>query len=329
MTDASAICSRSQFQNMQLTQTLTFEPMYMERVWGGRRLESLYGKRLPAGARIGESWEIVDREEAQSVVHEGELRGLTLNDLWNGHREAVFGSRFSNAGSRFPLLFKLLDAQDRLSVQVHPPPEVAEELDGEPKTEMWYIAEAETGADLFVGLNSGVTRESFREALEEGRVSDAVHRIPVKSGDSIFIPSGRIHAIGSGNVIVEVQQSSDTTYRVFDWNRLGLNGKPRMLHVEESMKSINFSDIEPGLGGFEGNVIGECEFFRVEKIELEGLQEACQEGDFAIFTVLAGHVRSGGCEYKSGDFFLMPATLNKRALEPVGGPAMLLRTMIP
>ncbi len=312
-----------------LTQTLTFEPIYMERVWGGRRLESLYGKRLPAGARIGESWEIVDREEAQSVVHEGELRGLTLNDLWNNHREAIFGSRFSEMGQRFPLLFKLLDAQDRLSVQVHPTPDVAGELHGESKTEAWFIAEAETGADLFVGLSKGVTRESFREALEEGRVADAIHRIPVRTGDSIFIPSGRIHAIGAGNVIVEVQQSSDTTYRVFDWNRVGLDGRPRTLHVEESMKSIDFSDIEPGLGGFNGNVIAECEFFRVEKIYVESQIDACQAGEFAIFTVVTGRVRCGHCEYKAGDFFMVPATLNERILESVDGSATVLRTMIP
>lgn len=314
---------------MQVTQTIRFEPIFMERVWGGRRLESLYGKRLPAGSRIGESWEIVDREEAQSVVHEGELRGLTLNDLWSHHREAVFGSRFSDAGPRFPLLLKILDAQDRLSVQVHPTPEVADELHGEPKTEVWFIAEAETGADLFVGLNEGVTRESFRKALEEGRVSDAIHRIPVSTGDSMFLPSGRIHAIGAGNVIVEVQQSSDTTYRVFDWNRVGLDGKPRMLHIEESMKSIDFSDIEPRLGGFDGNVIADCESFRVEKFDVEGPTDACQAGDFAIFTVVNGRVRCGQCEYGAGDFFLVPASLNDRTLQPVDGAAKLLRTTIP
>lgn len=314
---------------MELTETLRFEPLFMERVWGGRRLESLYGKRLPPGARIGESWEIVDREEAQSVVHEGTLRGLTFHELWTEHRDSVFGSRFAEAGPRFPLLLKLLDAQDRLSVQVHPPAALAAELNGEPKTEMWFIADADAGADLYVGLSRDATRESFARALEEGHVSDEVHRILVKTGDSVFIPSGRIHAIGAGNVIVEVQQNSDTTYRVFDWNRVGLDGKPRTLHVEESMRSINFDDHEPTLVPPGSETLAECEFFRVEHWQLEKPRMACEAGDFAIFVVLDGEVSCGGCSYRAGDFFLVPATLNNRTIAPVGDLSTALRTTIP
>ncbi|MEO7317588.1 MAG: type I phosphomannose isomerase catalytic subunit, partial [Chthoniobacteraceae bacterium] len=226
---------------MPITEPLIFEPLFMERVWGGRRLETLYGKRLPQGVRIGESWELVDREDAQSVVHSGPLRGATLNELWTGHRSEVFGSGLPET-PRFPLLFKLLDAQDRLSVQVHPPADVAARLGGEAKTEMWYFLHAALDSVLYAGLKRGVTRAAIEEALSAGNVAELIHRLPTRAGDAIFIPSGRIHAIGAGNVIFEVQQNSDTTYRVFDWKRLGLDGRPRPLHVAESLESIDFED---------------------------------------------------------------------------------------
>lgn len=309
---------------------LVFEPLYMERVWGGRRLEAHFGRKLPGNVRIGESWELVDREEAQSVVHRGALRGTTLHELWTDpmHREGVFGKSAPET-PRFPLLFKLLDAQERLSVQVHPPAPIAGELGGEPKTEMWYVVENYGEGDIFAGLNQGVTREEFERSLRDGTVAEKVHRVPVKAGDSIFIPSGRIHAIGAGNVIVEVQQNSDTTYRVFDWNRLGLDGKPRALHIEESMRSIDFDDFEPAVAAPIHELVAECEFFRVEKWQLSAARAACPPGEFAIFTVLSGSVRCAGMKFGPGDFFLVPATLEDRALEPAGEFAELLRTTLP
>ena len=248
---------------MRLTAPIRFEPIFMDRVWGGRRLESHFGKRLPTHGRIGESWELVDRPEAQSVVHNDPLRGKTLHELWTDYHPAVFGPAAPTA-SRFPLLFKLLDARERLSVQVHPPAHAAPALDGEPKTEMWYILDNYGDNDIFAGLRAGVTRESFEEALRAGSVQETVHRIPVDPGDCIFIPSGRIHAIGGGNVIVEVQENSDTTYRVFDWNRVGLDGKTRQLHVDESMQSIDFTDFEPALQIPDGETLVDCLHFRVE-----------------------------------------------------------------
>src|SRR5205823_11147865 len=146
---------------------------------------------------------------------------------------------------RFPLLIKILDAQQKLSLQVHPPPKQAAELGGEPKTEMWYIAEAAPGAELFVGLKRGVTREEFERKIQDGTVAECIHALKVQTGDAMLLPSGRIHAIGAGNVIFEIQQNSDTTYRVFDWNRLGLDGKPRQLHIAEALASIDFNDVEP------------------------------------------------------------------------------------
>ena len=314
---------------MKLTAPLIFEPLYMERVWGGRKLETLFGKKLPGGAVIGESWELVDREEAQSVVHCGPLRGQTLNELWMNLRAEIFGSRYAHAGSRFPLLFKLLDAAEKLSVQVHPPAAVAPELKGEPKTEMWYVAAADSGADMYAGLKTGTTREQFEEALSTGRCASLLHRIPTQAGDCIFIPSGRVHAIGGGNVIVEVQQNSDTTYRVFDWNRTGLDGKPRALHIDESMRSIDFNDFEPALQNPQAEPLVACEHFAIRRWELDAPREAAPAGDFAVITCLSGAVSCAGETYGPGQFFLVPACLEDRMLQPAAPGTALLQTTLP
>ncbi len=310
-----------------MTPPLVFEPLFMERIWGGRRLETLLGKRLQPGVRIGESWEIVDREDAQSVVHEGLLRGLTLHELWTGQRETIFGPGLPDT-PRFPLLFKILDAQDRLSVQVHPPASVAQRLGGEPKTEMWFILDALLDSDLYAGLKRDVTRADFEASLHDGTVAEKIHSFPIKAGDAMFIPSGRIHAIGAGNLIVEVQQNSDTTYRVFDWNRRGADGKPRELHVAESLESIDFADPEPCIAQPDGDVVVECEFFRVEKWTLDQPRISTGKG-FAVFSVIDGSVRCGGREFPRGAFFLLPSSAADREIQPVTPGASVLRTTVP
>src|ERR1700744_5846613 len=164
------------------------------------------------------------------------------------HATEILGGAKPAAAGRFPLLCKILDAREKLSLQVHPPAAKAVELNGEPKTEMWFIADAAPGAELYVGLKRGVTRAEFEEKIADGTVADCFHRVPVKAGDTMFLPSGRVHAIGAGLVIFEIQQNSDTTYRVCDWNRIGLDGKPRELHIAQSLASIDFNDFEPRLG---------------------------------------------------------------------------------
>ncbi|MEP6669381.1 MAG: type I phosphomannose isomerase catalytic subunit [Chthoniobacter sp.] len=306
---------------------LVFEPLFMERVWGGRRLETLLHKHLPPSVRIGEAWELVDREEAQSVVHEGPLRGFTLHELWVERRSEIFGDGLPDT-ERFPLLCKILDAQERLSVQVHPPADVATRLGGEAKTEMWYLLDASLDSDLYAGLKRGVDRASFERALHEGKVAGQIHSFPIKAGDAMFIPSGRVHAIGAGNLIVEVQQNSDTTYRVFDWNRLGLDGKPRALHVTESMASINFDDVEPAIVEPHGEVLVECAEFHVERWVLDEPRVSGGPG-FAIFTVIDGSVECGGRTFERGAFFLLPATATDRELRPLSADARVLRTTVP
>jgi mannose-6-phosphate isomerase len=309
---------------------LIFEPLPMERVWGGRRLESMLGKILPPGSPVGESWEVVDREDAQSVVHEGALRGFTLHELWIGHRAEIFGEVYrEHPAPRFPILVKLLDARERLSIQVHPPARVAAVLNGEPKTEMWYFLDCLPGASIYAGLKRGVTRGDFERAMEAGRVEAVVHRIPVSSGESFFIPSGRVHALGEGCLLLEVQQNSDTTYRVFDWNRTGLDGQPRTLHAHESMNSIDFDDFEPRLEHADHEMLCASEHFVVERWRLETPRLALDLGAFAIFGVVEGAVACGDLVAERGVFFLVPAKCADSVLRPVAGPAVVARITLP
>ena len=195
------------------------------------------------------------------------------------HGPEILGGAAAADDGRFPLLCKILDARERLSLQVHPPAH-ARHL-GDPKTEMWYIAAAEPGAELFVGLKAGVTRKAFEEAVADGTVAGCFHRIPSTAGDAMFLPSGRVHAIGAGLVIFEIQQNSDTTFRVHDWNRVGLDGKPRQLHVEESLASIDFADVEPALikaeprrqDGFEVRSLVDHALFHTDLISAEEAAE--------------------------------------------------------
>ena len=302
---------------------LLFHPVFMERVWGGRNLERLYQKPLPAGKVIGESWEISDRPEAVSVIANGPLAGKTLRWLMEEHRRDVLGVSADAAG-RFPLLVKILDAQETLSVQVHPPARVAAELGGEPKTEMWFITDATPEATLYAGLKQGVTRAQFEQKIADGTVAECLTRLPVKTGDAMFLPSGRLHAIGAGNVLFEIQQNSDTTYRVFDWNRTGLDGRPRPLHVAPSLASIDFEDIEPRLihSIYSRNPTLAVRYlvndplFRVDACQAKrGARFHLRSESLQILGIVRGRLELKHQELivplKAGDFCLLPACLDR------------------
>jgi mannose-6-phosphate isomerase len=315
---------------MDFSSPITFESLAMERVWGGRRFETLLGKTLPHTVPVGELWEMVDRPEAQSVVREGPLKGMTLHELWTGYRDEVFGSlHSSNLSPRFPLLIKLLDARERLSVQVHPPVELAAVLNGEPKTECWYFLHASKGASVYAGLKRGVSRKGFEQALQNGTVEQTLHTLRARTGESLFIPSGRLHAIGEGLVIVEVQQNSDTTYRVFDWNRRGLDGKPRDLHIKESLASIDFNDFEPALTPSSQTVVADCPYFHVEKIPLPLPGNIFCQGDFSIVTCLTGEVECLGTILRPGGLMLIPSFLEEPILIPETADTTILVTRLP
>lgn len=292
-------------------QLIEFLPIYMERVWGGRGFESKLGRSLPADKVIGESWELVDREGEQSVVTNGELAGKTIRELLQGSAAEILGPG-ADGSKPFPILVKWLDCQDRLSLQVHPPAEIAPSLGGEPKTENWYIAQCDEGASLIVGLKKDVTRDQFEDALRNNEAESCVHRFPVKAGDSILVESGRMHAIDAGNLILEIQQNSDTTYRVYDWGRVGLDGKPRDLHIEESLKSIDFHDFEPDpLKVVPGEqTLADCKEFRIRKFEFtpgEGIELPAGE-QARLLHVVTGSVKDevSGTTLAAGSNSLQP-----------------------
>jgi mannose-6-phosphate isomerase len=306
---------------------LTFEPIFMERVWGGRRLESEFGKKLPAQKPIGESWEIADRPEAQSIVRNGPLRGKPLHELWTQHRDEIFGD--VPDAPRFPLLLKLLDAHDKLSLQVHPPDGVASRLGGEPKTEFWYVAAAEPGAELYLGFRESITRDQLEKALRDGTAADYVHKIRVKPGDAAFLPAGRLHALGAGNLLIEVQQNSDTTYRVFDWNRVNDKGKPRQLHIAQALQCIDLDDVRPRLLHLDGELLLRHNLFEIQKWNLDSPREIAARGQFAIACCLTGSMRCADVDLMPGEFVLIPAQLRDRQLHPRTEGTTLLRITIP
>jgi mannose-6-phosphate isomerase len=268
----------------------------------------------------------VDRPEAQSVVVGGALAGLTLRAALEAHGSGIMGPAWPSSRA-FPLLVKWLDCRERLSLQVHPPASVAAELKGEPKTENWYIAASAPDAHVMVGLRRGATREGFERAIADQTVEECVHRFPVAAGDSILVHSGEVHAIDGGNLILEIQQNSDTTYRVYDWGRVGLDGKPRKLHIAESLRSIRWDDFEPApvRASFVSAVIASCPEFLIRRVVLgagEGLRLAARVQP-RVLSVPSGRVAVSGGDAPGqglvrGENALLPfaGSFTIEALEP-------------
>ena len=326
---------------------LTFKPVFRDYIWGGRNLKTKLGRDIPEGV-VAESWDISGHPSAPTVVDKGPLTGQTLPELLKALGTDLVGSRAKPMLDRdkFPLLIKLLDANKPLSVQVHPKDEYANEHEnGElGKTEMWYILYAEPGAHLIYGLKPGVTRESFRDALEAGNLEICLHQLPVKAGDAVFIPAGSVHAIMDGIVLAEIQQNSDTTYRVYDWNRVGADGKPRPLHIDKALEVINFNQIEPGPFApqlieqnedFQREFITTCPYFNVERLSFTqtGTYKGCCDGStFEIWGTMSGQARIAWAgepvSLPAVRFALLPAALGNFEIE-VSEPSTLLRTYIP
>lgn len=293
-----------------MTPLLQFKPVYQERVWGGRGLESFLGRKLPGTTPIGESWELVDRVEAQSLVLGGSWAGKSLRELMATHGAEIMGAQWPQ-NRPFPILVKWLDCRERLSLQVHPPASIAAKLGGEPKTENWYVARAEPGAAVLAGLKPGVDAAAFRMALKDNSAESLVHRLPTQAGDSLLIHSGVMHAIDGGNLILEIQQNSDTTYRVYDWGRVGLDGKPRAMHVEQSIASLEANTANaPALmrTAEKSVVLAECREFRITRHRLaQGESLAFQAGEQArILSVVGGRLTVGDTNVALGDNALLP-----------------------
>jgi mannose-6-phosphate isomerase len=321
---------------------LTFTPELRDYIWGGRNLETLYGRSLPPGP-TAESWEISAHPTASTCVDTGPLRGQSLSVVLQHYGADLVGTRASwaLAQGKFPLLIKLLDAESRLSVQVHPPDEYAlNHEDGElGKTEMWYVLHAQPQARIILGLRSGVTPRAFRQAIAGSQVEEWLHYLPVKVGDAVFIPPGTVHAALEGLVINEVLQNSDTTYRVYDWGRLGADGKPRPLHVDKAMDVIDFQQIEPGpvlpvfveaRAGIVRHRLASCRYFVVEKLSFEaGTTFAAQTNGktFEIWGAIAGQTQldwSGGeITLPAIRYCLVPAYVGDFAVRATGAATML------
>jgi len=327
---------------------LTFDPVFRDYIWGGRNLETRLGRTLPPGI-VAESWEISGHPSSPTTVNNGPLAGQTLPEVLAQLGLNLVGRRSQPMLERgkFPLLIKLLDANKPLSVQVHPNDAYANVYEnGElGKTEMWYILHAEPEAHLIYGLKPGVTPQSFRQALEAGQLETCLHQLPVKAGDAIFIPSGSVHAIMDGIVLAEIQQNSDTTYRVYDWNRVGADGQPRPLHVDKAMAVINFDQVEPGPfepqlleagAGFCRELITTSPYFNVETVTFEragaSFQGECDGSTFEIWGVMSGSIQVSWAgeplELRAVGFTLLPAMLGQFEIKAIT-PATVLRSYVP
>jgi mannose-6-phosphate isomerase len=318
---------------------LRFEPLFRRYLWGGRRLGTALGKPIGEGADYAESWEIVDRGQDQSHVAFGPLAGVTLGDLVRNHGEALLGKHHPQP--RFPLLIKLLDAQQRLSVQVHPNDQQAARLDPPDlgKTEAWVVLSAEPGSRIYAGLKRRFDRPALERELSRGTCELCLHQFEPRVGDCVFLPAGTVHALGAGLMIAEVQQSSDTTYRLFDWNRVGPDGKPRALHIAQALDVIDFHQgpVDPvrpvPLGGAQAHRLVNCDKFVLDRLDLSSSRSA-GEGDCChILLVLEGEIRvagdPSGRPLKTGETILLPASAEPVMLSPQGSRAVLLAAYLP
>ena len=327
---------------------LQFKPIYMQRIWGGNLLQKKLNRELPPAGEnddpIGESWEVSDRSDAQSEIINGALAGKTLTEAVEHYGAALLGSLWQ--GPRFPLLVKFIDAGQRLSLQVHPDEDYCRAAnDGsEPKTEMWYIADCEKHGEILAGLTIKATKDLLVEALNSPKAADLLQRFPSQVGDSYFIQAGTVHAIGAGNLIFEIQQNSDTTYRISDWGRVDKNGKPRTLHLEQGIKAIGFANrISPRIPAMIGETKFNRKFNLVDrhcfKVDCLRLVDSYPDNtgkhsdSFHLLSVMKGKVQLADSKGNQltlglGESALVPAVCGSYRIEPLDGSATVLKSYL-
>ncbi|HEX4413911.1 MAG TPA: type I phosphomannose isomerase catalytic subunit [Lacipirellulaceae bacterium] len=296
---------------------LRFRPIFRDYLWGGQRLTEL-GKNLGGAERIAESWEIVDHGADQSIVANGPLAGQSLHQLVTEQGPALMGRHAGRA--QFPLLLKFLDCQKTLSVQVHPNDAQAAKLDPPDlgKTEAWVILAADSGSKLYAGLKEGVGRKELASAVARGKCDECLHEFEPHVGDCVLIEAGTVHALGAGLLVAEIQQSSDTTYRLFDWNRIDRDGKPRELHIEQALGVIDFArgpvaPVRPSATSSPGvERLVTCDKFILDRKTISSVQTVSGSNEFHILAVVAGdvalHSSSGKESLRRGDTVLIPAS---------------------
>ena len=328
----------SDFLNTNQLYPLKFTPIYQARIWGGTQMSEVLHREVPVSEDpIGESWEIVDRDGENSVLANGSMAGKTLHELLQHYGRELVGRRAKSI-QRFPLLVKLIDAGDRLSLQVHPDEAACARIGegAEPKTEMWYIVAARKGAQILAGLQGRATRQQLVSRLESPEVENLLQVYPSLPGDAYFITSGTLHAIGGGNLILEIQQNSDTTYRVSDWGRVDAHGNPRELHIEKGIQSINFMNrTSPRIVGVTDHVshnrkfdvVSNCPFFTVTDLRLTALwsDDTGSFGSFHMISAVNGAVMLGKADdpercvrLAAGETALIPACFGSYVIVPEG-----------
>ncbi|NAB26311.1 mannose-6-phosphate isomerase, class I [Enterococcus durans] len=300
-----------------MQEPIFLKPVFQKKIWGGSRLKSVFGFDIP-NDKIGEDWAISAHPHGVSVVENGEFKGQKLDDLWKEHKE-LFGHPTEPV---FPLLIKILDAEDELSVQVHPDDAYGMKLEGElGKTECWYIIDAEPGAEIIYGHHAK-TREELAEMIKEGRWDDLLKKVPVKKGDFFYVPSGTIHAIGKGIMILETQQSSDTTYRVYDYDRKDASGQKRELHIQQSIDvttvpaktpELQIKEVRKGQSSIVTYL--ETEFFNVYEWDIKGITSFKKQAPYTLATVIdgAGELIVDNQTYllEKGTSFILPNEINE------------------
>ena len=306
-------------------------------IWGGTRLPREWNKCAPDGSIVGESWELTVREQEMSTVQNGTLSGITVSELLQSNAETLM-SKSTMTGGEFPLLIKFIDAADRLSVQVHPDDAYAARVENDRgKTEMWYIVDADEDAEIICGLADGIDNAAFCELLQKGELMSALKMQKVHTGETYFIPAGLPHAIGKGILIAEIQQNCDLTYRVYDYDRRGADGTLRQLHIDKACDVIRpFSDNEidairysRGLPASRDAVLADCEYFRVEKLDLHESTHTLHKNDYLRHLLITrgdGIIECDGLVYpfQRGDSILLPASLEDVTLQ--GNATVLVST---
>ena len=315
---------------------LKFEPVLKEKVWGGNALATRYNKKSSNLLNIGESWELSAVADNLSVISNGFLAGNTIEELIEVYMGDITGdSVFEKFGNEFPLLIKFIEAREDLSVQVHPDNTLAKERhQAYGKTEMWYILESEKDSKIYAGFREGVTKEIYEENLANGNLTDLLNVESVEAGDTFFIPAGRVHAIGAGTVLAEIQQTSDITYRIFDWNRKNSGKEPRELHKELALDAIDFTATgknkirkEPELNKTENLV--SCEFFNTNIIRFNSAmrKEYYFNDSFVVYICIDGEflIRwdENSVKVSKGETVLLPAIIKEVILEPAGEARLL------
>jgi len=287
--------------------------IFKQRIWGGQKLREVFDKDICADEKIGESWELSDLPDDKSIILNGELAGQTLGAAIAKYPEEITNN--ASFSGPFPLLIKFLDAEQALSVQVHPDAATCRRMGrGDPKTECWYIVSAKPDSVLYKGFKKPVTKNEFADAIKNGTANELLETVPVKAGECHFLPAGTAHSIGAGLLIAEIQTPSDTTYRVFDWNRVDAAGKPRPLHIAEALESLHFDVCGRDLPITTVGRLVDCEFFTIDKgHQARGCELPLSAGVMSVLIFLTGSGAIGSCktesvDFRSGDCFLVPAT---------------------